>query len=143
MSPDDAGRSAIVPRASRASAAGFTLLEIIVALAIAGLALIALFRAGGDGMLAVDAAGHVNEAIERAQSHLAALGRVAAITPGETEGDDGGGYRWQVRARPLAAWPVGSGAAPTTVTLFEVEISIFWKAGGRRRSAVLSSLRLG
>ena len=143
MFPDDAGRSATVPRAYRASAAGFTLLEIIVALAIASLALVGLFRAGSGGMLAVDAAGHVNEAIERAQSHLAALGRVAAITAGETEGDDGGGYHWQVSVRPLAAWPAGSGAAPTTVTLFEVEISIFWKAGGRRRSAVLSSLRLG
>jgi general secretion pathway protein I len=123
--------------------AGFTLLEIIVALAIAGLALVGLFRAGSDGMLAVDTAGHVTEATERAQSHLAALGRVAAITTGETEGDDGGGYHWQVRARPLAAWPAGSGAASTTVTLFEVEVSISWKAGGRSRSAVLSSLRLG
>ena len=143
MFPDDAGRSAPAPRAPRASVAGFTLLEIIVALAIAGLALVGLFRAGSDGMLAVDTAAHVDEAMERAQSHLAALGRVGAITPGKTEGDDGGGYRWQVSARPLAAWPVGSGAATTTVTLFEVEISISWKAGGRRRSAVLSSLRLG
>jgi general secretion pathway protein I len=142
MLPGDAGRSTPVPRGPRASAHGFTLLEILVALAIAGLALAGLFRAGSDGMLAVDAAGHVDEAIERAQSHLAAFGRIAAIAPGETEGDDGGGYHWQLRARKLAAWQVGVGST-TATTLFEVEIVISWKAGGGRRSVVLTSLRLG
>src|SRR5260370_4680943 len=105
MAPDDSGKVASVARPDAGSPPrGFTLLEIVVALAIMGLALVGLFRAGSGGVLAVDAAGHVNEAIERAQSHLAAIGRIAAITPGETEGDDGGGYGWRVRARPLAAW---------------------------------------
>src|SRR5207248_2401891 len=92
-----------VARAARASSHGFTLLEIVVALAIMALALVGLFRAGSGGVLAVDVAAHVDEAIERAQSRLAAIGRGGAISPGETEGDDGGGYRWHVSARPLAA----------------------------------------
>src|SRR5215472_5793989 len=94
---------------------GFTLLEIVVALAIMGLALVGLFHAGSGGVLAVDTAGHVDQAIERAQSRLAAIGREGAIRPGETEGDDGGGYHWRVRARPLSAWEIGSGAAPTAI----------------------------
>jgi len=143
MRPASAGRIAPVARAPQASARGFTLLEILVALAIMGLALVALFRAGSGGVFAVDAAGHVTEAIERAQSHLAEIGRLAAITPGETEGDDGGGYRWRARVRPLAAWQVGGDAAAATITLFQVEMTISWKAGAGRRSVVLSSLRLG
>ena len=124
-------------------ASGFTLIEIVVALAIMGMALVGLFRAGSGGVLAVDTAERVNEAVERAQSHLAAVDRITAITPGETEGDDGDGYRWRVRARPLGTWQVGSPAAAATITLFEVEIAITWKAGGGHRSVVLSSLRLG
>jgi general secretion pathway protein I len=143
MPADDAGATAAVPRHAEAPARGFTLLEVVVALSIAGLALVGMFRAGSGGVLAVDAAGQVSEAIERAQSHLAAVGRIAAITPGETEGDDGGGYRWQFRARPLAAWQAGAAAAGTAITLFEVEMTISWKAGAARRSVVLSSLRLG
>jgi general secretion pathway protein I len=143
MLPGDLGKNAPVRPDPGATARGFTLLEIIVALAIAGLALVGMFRAGGDGMRAVDAAGHVDEAIERAQSHLAAFGRIAAIAPGETEGDDGGGYHWRVRARPVANWPVGAAPATATARLYEVEVSISWKTGGRRRSAVLTSLRLG
>jgi general secretion pathway protein I len=143
MPPDRGGRSAPVGCArTPKSAGGFTLLEVVVALAIAGLALVGLFRAGSGSVLAVDAAGHVNEAIQRAQSHLAAVGRIAAITPGESEGDDGDGYRWRVRAHPLSAWQIGSGSAAATITLFEVEIAITWHAGGGRRSVVLSSLRL-
>ena len=134
------------PRGDAGSARGFTLLEVVVALAIAGLALVGLFRAGSGGVLAIDAAGHVDQAIERAQSHLAEFDRIAVIAPGETEGDDGGGYRWRVRARPLTTWQIGPGTAPATsatITLFEVEIAISWKAGGGHRSVVLTSLRLG
>ena len=143
MRRDEPDRTPAVARATRASSRGFTLLEIVVALAIMALALVGLFRAGSGGVLAVDAAGHVDEAIERAQSHLAAIGRAGAVSPGETEGDDGGGYRWQVRTRPLAALQVGSGAAAATVTLFEIEVAISWRAGAGRRSVVLSSRRLG
>src|SRR5260370_25442838 len=119
MLPDKADGNSAVARATRASSRGFTLLEIVVALAIMGLALVGLFRAGSGGVLAVDTAGHVDQAIERAQSRLAAIGRGRAIGSGQTEGDDGGGYHWQVRARPPAARQGGSGAAPTTITFFQ------------------------
>lgn len=136
------GIAPVGPARTRKSAGGFTLLEVVVALAIAGLALVGLFRAGSGSVFAVDAAGHVDEAIQRAQSRLAAIGRIGEITPGEIEGDDGDGYRWQVRARPVSAWQVGSGNAAATLTLFEIEIAITWQAGDGRRSVVLSSLRL-
>jgi general secretion pathway protein I len=140
---DPGAIAAMAPKRARAPARGFTLLEVVVALAIAGLALVGLFRAGSGGVLAVDAAGRADEAIQRAQSQLAEFGRIGAITPGDSEGDDGGGYRWRVHARPLAAWQVGSGATAATITLFEIEIAISWQAGGGRRSVVLSSLRIG
>src|SRR6516164_292196 len=81
---------------------GFTLLEVVVALAIAGLALVGFFQAGSGGLLSVAAAAKAEEAIQRAQAHLAALGRVAALGAGELTGDDGGGYRWTLRVRPVS-----------------------------------------
>jgi len=69
------------------------LLEVAVALVIASLALMGLFRDASVGLFTVDMAARTDEAIERAQSHLAAFGRAGAITPGEMAGDDGSGYR--------------------------------------------------
>src|SRR6266704_2177009 len=83
-------------------ARGFTLLEAVVALAIAALALVGLFRAGSEGLFTADTASHIEEALQRAQSHLAAVGRDAALLQGDFEGDDGGGYRWRLHVYPAA-----------------------------------------
>src|SRR6266478_8383529 len=102
---------------------GFTLLEVIVALAIAGLALVGLFRAGSGGLLAVDTAARAQEAVQRAQSHLAAVGRDAALVQGEFTDDDGGGYHWRLRVRPVANRQASAadGNSAANTTLFDVE----------------------
>ena len=93
---------------------GFTLLEVVVALAIAALAIVGLFQAASGGLLAVNTAGRVEEAVQRAQSHLAAVGRSAALIQGEFTDDDGGAItggcapgRWQP-----AKWRPRTGILP-------------------------------
>ncbi|HJU16489.1 MAG TPA: prepilin-type N-terminal cleavage/methylation domain-containing protein [Stellaceae bacterium] len=130
----------------RLAESGFTLLEVLVALAIAGLALAGLFAAGGTGLFAADTAARAEEALERAQSHLAALGRDGALHAGDSAGEDGGGYRWQLHVHPVASRRVAPangvfGSAGTT-TLYEVEVVISWRAGGHTRRVALRSLRL-
>ncbi len=133
-----------VPHRQRTDARGFTLLEVVVALVIASLALVALFRAGSGGLFASDTAARVDEALERAQSHLAAFGRAGAIAPGEMEGDDGGGYRWSVRVEPIAVEPVMAQGQPTGAqTLYSVAVRISWGASGHTRSVSLETRRLG
>src|SRR5712691_3447226 len=124
---------------------GFTLLEVVVALAIAGLALVGLFHAGSGGLFAVDTAARAQEAVQRAQSHLAAVGRDAALVEGEFTSDDGAGYRWTLRVRPLTArQPLGQdGISAATITLFNIEVAISWPAHAGERSVVLRTSRLG
>ena len=124
---------------------GFTLLEVVVALAIAGLALVGLFHAGSGGLFAVDTAARAEEAVQRAQSHLAAVGRDAALVDGESNGDDGAGFRWTLRVRPLSARqsPGPDGTSLATATLFSVEVAISWPGRAGERSVVLRTLRLG
>jgi general secretion pathway protein I len=124
---------------------GFTLLEVVVALAIAGLALVGLFQAGSGGLFSVDTAARAEEAVQRAQSHLAAVGRDAALIEGDTTGDDGGGYRWRLRVQPVAQRRsvAADGVSAQTTTLFSIEVGISWRAGGHERAVVLRTLRLG
>lgn len=124
---------------------GFTLLEVVVALAIAAVALVGLFQAGSGGLFAVDTAARAQEAIQRAQSHLAAVGRDAALVQGDFTDDDGGGYRWRLRVRSVATHPAlapgGGSVAPPT--LYDVEVAISWPGRSGDRSVVLKTLRLG
>jgi general secretion pathway protein I len=128
-----------------AGSRGFTLLEVVVALAIAAVALVGLFQAGSGGLFAVDTAARVQEAVQRAQSHLAAVGRDAALVQGELTDDDGGGYRWRLRVRPVATHRASTlEAVPTTpTTLYDVEVAISWPGHSGDRSVVLKTLRLG
>ena len=124
---------------------GFTLLEVVVALAIAAVALVGLFQAGSGGCFAVDTAARALEAVQRAQSHLAAVGRDAALVQGDFTDEDGGGYRWHLSVRPAATrqLPAAGGNANTTETLFDVEVAISWPGHSGDRSVVLKTLRLG
>src|SRR4051794_41796761 len=100
---------------------GLTLLEVVVAVAIASLALVGLFRAGSGGLFASDTAARGDEAIERAQSHLAAFGRTGAVTPGELAGGGGGGFTRRGRGPPPAPAPgVPPGQTPAPPALHPV-----------------------
>jgi general secretion pathway protein I len=110
------------------------------------LALVALFRAGGGGLAAVDIAARTEEAVQRAESHLAAVGHDVALLQGESEGDDGGGYRWRLRIAPVAT-VLRQTAPPLGSTLFEIEVAISWagprNGGGQGHRVVLRTRRLG
>jgi general secretion pathway protein I len=125
--------------------AGFTLLEVVVAVAIAGLALVGLFQAGSGGVFAVDTAARAEEALQRAQSHLAAIGRDAALVQGDATGDDGGGYRWRLQVQPVSQRQglAADGVTPQNTTLFSVAVAISWESRGHQRAVVLRTLRLG
>jgi general secretion pathway protein I len=131
--------------ADRRRGRGFTLLEVVVALAIAGLALVALFEAGSTGLFAADTSARAEEAVERAQSHLAAVGRDAALSAGQFTGDDGGGFHWRLSVQPLSSRqaPGPDGVSMTATTLYAVEVEISWRDEGRSRAVVLKTLRLG
>src|SRR5262249_14537405 len=124
---------------------GFTLLEVVVALAIAAVAVVGLFQAGSGGMLAVDIAAREQEGVQRAQSHLAAVGRDAAVVQGGFTDGDGGGYGGRRRVQPVgtrrALAPESNTAVPAT--LYEVEVAISWPGPSGDRSVVLRTLRLG
>jgi type II secretory pathway pseudopilin PulG len=87
-----------LPKAAEPAARrhGFTLLEAVVAFAIASLALIALFRATSDGIGGVEAASNSIEATRRAQSILVAVGITEKLTPGEQSGTFDNGFDWRV-----------------------------------------------
>jgi len=130
--------------AKRARQRGFTLIEVMVAFIIASLALGLLFQAATSSGTAAHLAGHYEEAVSRAKSHMAMVGREADIVPGERGGDDGSGYRWRVKISPSAAAQPPQGTAPENrLMLYNVEVSVSWSDSGRSHAVVLRTQRTG
>ena len=82
---------------------GFTLLEVLVALAISALGVGALVEAASGGLTNVDVATQYLTALHHAQSHLASVGVETALAAGEQDGDDGDGYHWRIKITPVLA----------------------------------------
>lgn len=141
------GLSSQRDRAAAGRADGFTLLEVLVALAIAVPALVLLYRQGVASIGVTQSAAAYQEAISRAQSRLDVL-TDSGLVAGERNGDDGGGYRWRTLVVPIASATPPRPAARATpgaggTTLFEVAVEIEWPGPYGTRTLMLDTRRLG
>jgi len=113
--------------------AGFTLLEVVVALAIMAIALGVLYRAVGGGVRTVGDLSAYSRAVAVGESVLQMRDAVAA--GGWSESGQWEGFRWSAASAP---YEPGSGAG---VPLHRVQVDVAWSDGLRDRSLSLVSLR--
>jgi general secretion pathway protein I len=121
---------------------GFTLVEVLVALAIAGIGLAVFLSATGVGLQNNAVADQYVQATRRAQSRLAQVGLTLPLKQGDYSGDDGGGFRWQVTIAPPITH-AQSGGAPASTELYPIEIRESWRSGRSVREVLLRSERMG
>jgi general secretion pathway protein I len=114
-------------------AGGFTLLEVVVALAIMAIALGVLYRAVGGGVRTVGDLSGYSRAVAIGESVLQMRDSVAA--DGWNESGQWEGFRWSVASAPFEP---GSGAG---VPLHRVQVDVAWSDGLRERGLSLVSLR--
>ena len=116
---------------------GFSLLEVLVAFAIAALSLGVLYQiVGTNARQAGGLAGH-ERAMLLAESLLAAHQTVPP--QGVNESDQAAGYGWQIASRPYPT--PASNANPQAPRLHEVLVNVRWQDGTAERAFDLSSLR--
>jgi general secretion pathway protein I len=119
---------------------GFTLVEVVVALAILALSVTVLLGVISDGLRRTDQAARTAQATALAQALLARLGTELPVQQGETSGELADGLHWRLRLTPYGdradrdQWPVGA---------YHVSAEVSWGAGGAERSVLLTTLRLG
>jgi general secretion pathway protein I len=143
----------ITPRITNSparSSAGFMLLEVLVAFAIAALAVGVLFHAGTSGLRLALFTSRYEEAVARAQSHLAIAVHAVPLEAGDWQGDDGGGYVWHLNVVPIASTSIHSvsalarrGSTDVGLTLWSVTVRIGWRDGSGLRQVRLATERVG
>ena len=116
-------------------AGDFTLLELLVALAIMALSLGMLYRASGSGARNVGDIERQQQAVALAESLLSL--RDAVPEEGWNQAGASAGFDWRVASAPFAT-AINS---PNVPPLHEISIVVSWRDGGRLRELVLHTLR--
>ncbi len=127
---------------------GFTLFEVMVAFVIAALALSVLFAGGLGGLRTARIADGYDDALSRARSRIAAI---VAPQPLDTQGDDGGGYRYHLRIVSAGVVSAARGqdqslglqAPQNRIGLYAVSVVVSWHADGGERRVELDTQALG
>jgi general secretion pathway protein I len=120
--------------------AGFTLVEVIVALAILSVGLSILLGVISNSLRQTGSAERMAEAGSLAQSLMAEVGTDLPIKPEQREGLFPNGYRWHLKMVPYGdagereEWPVGA---------YTISTEVDWEEGTDRHSYALTTLRLG
>lgn len=114
---------------------GFSLLEMMVAVAILGIALGGLYTAASGATRNVRADERYAYAVELGRSILADHSQVVKAGISET-GVTAGGFKWSIDSAPAALGR--SGLEPGT--LQEIEITVSWADGLRDRRIALYSV---
>ncbi|MBP6799250.1 MAG: prepilin-type N-terminal cleavage/methylation domain-containing protein [Luteimonas sp.] len=124
---------------------GFTLLEIIVAFAVLGLALTLLLGTLSGGTRQVRWSADSGRAALHAQSLLDATGVGEVLKPGRSVGEfEDGRYRWVMDVAPYVdrSRPPPRMVDAFAPRLMQLQLTVAWGEGGPRERLQLQSLRL-
>lgn len=125
-----------LPACSRPAEAGFSLVEVMAAVAIMAVALVALYRgAGGSQRAAQFIEAHLGARLI-AQSLIEDVRRSAQVSADRRKGDSGM-YHWQLIIEPIRVPGI---EAAQGYRFYHLQAQITWQAGG---SFVLDALKLG
>ena len=117
-------------------ARGFTLVEVLAALAILALTFTFAYRAMSGGLARLSDDGKAEEAVLVARVQLARVGGDLPLADGETAGRAAGGYSWQLRISPY-------GNSESGLAGHLVVVDVAWHSGRLARQVRLETVRLG
>jgi general secretion pathway protein I len=118
---------------------GFSLLEMVVAVAILGMSLGALYQAAGGATRTVAVDEKTAYAVELARSLLANYAVVPLTGMSET-GETDGGFAWEVVAEPAV---LAEDSTLAEGLLQDISAVVSWRDGGRDRTVALQSVVAG
>jgi general secretion pathway protein I len=123
---------------------GYTLIELLVAMMVLAMALVVLMRIFSTGLTAIGTSEGYVDALQLAESRLAAAGVVEPLRPGSQSGEEGD-YRWTELVESYE--PEDSSDALTRVDdwpvpAYLVTVTVAWQGAAGERSVDLSTLKL-
>jgi len=123
---------------------GYTLIEVIVAFAVLGIALMLLLGTLSNGTRQVRWAADSGRAALHARSLLDGVGIEVPVVPGRSTGEfEDGRYRWSLAITPFVDAELPAQVPdPSGRQLFELVLDVHWGEGSPRERLQVHTLRL-
>ncbi len=122
---------------------GFTLIEVVVALAILGVGLTVIIELFSGGLRLARASMEYTNAVNYARIKMEEIAVKPALEEGTEEGEsEDKTFRWQVGVRKVDFLSIDKSIDyKPPIELFQVKIDVFWKSGSKERSTSVESLK--
>ncbi|MFH1148515.1 MAG: prepilin-type N-terminal cleavage/methylation domain-containing protein [Pseudomonadota bacterium] len=120
---------------------GFTLLEVLVSVAILGIALTFLIQLFSGGLTCADRSGEYTQAILYAREKMGELTAKNDLSEGEDEGEFDSRYKW--RAQVLRSKLMDEeDYKDLPVDAYEIDLRVLWSSGDKERQIGLEGFRV-
>jgi len=124
------------------STTGFTLIEVVVAIAILGVGLTVIIELFSGGLRLGRVSQEYIQAMNYASVKMEELTVKENVLEGIEEGEFDDHYSWQTRIKKVALLPVEMETDfKPPVDLFQIKVIIFWKSGIKERSTDIESYK--
>lgn len=122
---------------------GFTLIEVVVALAILGVGLTVIIELFSGGLRLARASMEYTKAVNYARTKMEEITVKSAVQEGTGEGEsDDKSFRWQVVVKKVDLLSIDKSIDyKPPIELYQVKIDVFWISGAKERSTSLESLK--
>ena len=126
----------------KAYTTGFTLIEVVVAMAILGVGLTVIIELFSGGLRLARTSEEYTKAVNYARMKMEEMAIKPTIEEGSEEGEFDDKFRWQVETKRLDILPVENRADfKLPAELFQIQVSILWKSGSKERSTRFESYK--
>ncbi len=122
---------------------GFTLIEVVIALAILGVGLMVIIELFSGGLRLGRVSEEYTKAVNYARTKIEEIKLKPPTGEGMEEGEFNDFFRWQVEVRKVDILPLEKNPDfKPPVDLFRVKVSVLWKSGSKERSISLESFQM-
>ncbi len=120
---------------------GFTLIEVVIALGLMGLALIVLIELFSGALRLGKTAHEYSQAASWARLKFEEIIGRSHFQEGREEGELAGSYRWQSEIKKTAIWQERFGEALGPGELYQIKVRVHWPSGLKEKKLELETYK--
>ncbi len=121
---------------------GFTLIEVVVAMAILGVGLVVMIELFSGGLRLERTSEEFSQAVNYARMKMEEISLQEKIEKGRQSGQFDKFFRWETEWRRIDVLPLEKVQGLTLpIELFQLRVNVFWKSGSKERSTGVETYR--